>query len=195
MWAAWADRLAIPRLTFFGILGAAIARGEDHHAPMRLLCPDLDVRATMADAAMTDDGWIRGSDLYPDAIAGLRGLVTAGYRVGVVGNQPARSESMLRSLGVELELVASSETLGAAKPDPQFFLAVAGRLRLAPSAIAYVGDRVDNDIRPAAEVGMRTVFIRRGPWAWIQAGREHPLDADAAIDSLLELPEVLAALD
>lgn len=195
VWSAWADRLAIPRLTFMAILGAAIARGEDHHAPTRLLRPDVDIRATMADAATQDGGWIQASDLYPDAVAGLRGLVAAGYRVGVVGNQPARSEAMLRDLGVQIELIASSESLGAAKPDPGFFLAIADRLRLEPSSIAYVGDRVDNDVRPAASVGMRTVFIRRGPWAWIQAGPECPPDADVEIDSLLALPEVLATLD
>jgi FMN phosphatase YigB (HAD superfamily) len=28
--------------------------------------------------------------------------------------------------------------------------------------IAYVGDRLDNDLIPAKAAGMRTVFIRRG---------------------------------
>jgi len=195
LWSAWADRLGVPRLTFLGILGAGIARGEDHHAPFRLLRPDLDLHAAIADEAMSDDGWVKASDLYPDAIEGLRRLVEAGYRVGVVGNQPARSESMLASLGVDLELVASSESLGTAKPEPGFFLAIAERMRLLPRAIAYVGDRVDNDIVPAAAIGMRTVFIRRGPWAWIQAGRSAPAEADAVIESLLELPEALATLD
>jgi FMN phosphatase YigB (HAD superfamily) len=32
-----------------------------------------------------------------------------------------------------------------------------------PHEIAYVGDRLDNDLRPAAEAGLRPVFVRRGP--------------------------------
>jgi FMN phosphatase YigB (HAD superfamily) len=42
--------------------------------------------------------------------------------------------------------------------------------------ILYVGDRMDNDIRPTAEVGMKTALIRRGPrrvaWAGRQASAE-----------------------
>lgn len=67
-------------------------------------------------------------------------------------------------------------------------------LRLPPKAIAYVGDRIDNDVRPASAAGMVAVFIRRGPWGWIQAGRDRPPEADLVIDSLAELPEALRRL-
>jgi len=39
----------------------------------------------------------------------------------------------------------------------------------APTEIAYVGDRLDNDIPPALAAGMIAVFVRRGPWGWIDA--------------------------
>ena len=35
---------------------------------------------------------------------------------------------------------------------------------MAPEEIAYVGDRTDNDVLPAADAGMRPILIRRGPW-------------------------------
>ena len=105
-------------------------------------------------------------DLYPDAVAALEGLRRAGYRVGVAGNQPQAAEVLFRGLDVPLDLVASSETLGVEKPDPRFFAAVAERLALTPAEVAYVGDRLDNDVRPAAMAGMRAIFLRRGPWAW-----------------------------
>ena len=66
-------------------------------------------------------------------------------------------------------------------------------LRLPPDEIAYVGDRLDNDVRPAAAAGMAAIFIRRGAWGWIQAGRSNPPEAAASIESLSELPRVLAA--
>ena len=57
----------------------------------------------------------------------------------------------------------------------------------------YVGDRLDNDIRPAAAAGLRTALIRRGPWAVIQ---QHDPDAAAIpttrVDSLAELPGLLS---
>jgi FMN phosphatase YigB (HAD superfamily) len=67
-------------------------------------------------------------------------------------------------------------------------------LGLEPAEIAYVGDRVDNDVEPAARAGLRAIFIRRGPWAFIQAGRENPPAAASSIDSLDELPAALANL-
>jgi FMN phosphatase YigB (HAD superfamily) len=30
--------------------------------------------------------------------------------------------------------------------------------------LLYVGDRLDNDIRPAQAAGLATALIRRGPW-------------------------------
>ena len=62
--------------------------------------------------------------------------------------------------------------------------------------ILYVGDRLDNDIRPAADLGLRTALIRRGPWGIIQ--QDDP-DADRVptmrIDSLAELPGRIAAFN
>jgi FMN phosphatase YigB (HAD superfamily) len=53
--------------------------------------------------------------------------------------------------------------------------------------IAYVGDRVDNDVAPAIAAGMVGVHIRRGPWGHLQ---QPPPDA-IRIRSLGELPEAL----
>jgi FMN phosphatase YigB (HAD superfamily) len=49
-------------------------------------------------------------------------------------------------------------------------------------------------VRPAAAVGMTAVFVRRGPWAWIQAGRADPPEAAITVASLAELPGALARL-
>ena len=83
---------------------------------------------------------------------------------------------------------------GVHKPDPAFFERIARELDLRPAAIAYVGDRVDNDVRPARAAGMTAVFLRRGPWGWIQAGTVDPPEADLVIDSLTALPAALGAL-
>ena len=34
--------------------------------------------------------------------------------------------------------------------------------------LAYVGDRVDNDVLPAAAAGLVAVHVRRGPWGRLQ---------------------------
>jgi FMN phosphatase YigB (HAD superfamily) len=57
--------------------------------------------------------------------------------------------------------------------------------------IAYVGDRLDNDVMPARRAGMRTVLLRRGPWGYLHAERPEAALADAVTDSLASLPELL----
>jgi FMN phosphatase YigB (HAD superfamily) len=114
--------------------------------------------------------------------------------VGIAGNQSFRAERQLRAIGLPVDLVVSSETLAVVKPGPAFFLRLATVARVEPGACVYVGDRVDNDLVPAAEAGMRAVFIRRGPWGHIQADQPQAALAVARIESLSELPGVLRSL-
>ncbi|HYH92758.1 MAG TPA: HAD family hydrolase [Candidatus Saccharimonadales bacterium] len=194
-WSAWADALGVPRLTLFGVLGGVIARGGSHREPFELLRPDADIGAMLRDPATASlADFVQIGDFYPDAVPALQALVAAGYRVGIAGNQPSRTEAMLRDLDVELALIGSSATFGVAKPDPAFFERIVATLDLPAGDVAYVGDRLDNDVRPARAVGLVTVFIRRGPWAWLQAGRTDPPEADLVIDGLPELPAALSRL-
>ena len=42
---------------------------------------------------------------------------------------------------------------------------------------------------------MRAIFVRRGPWAWIQSPLDDPPEAALTVKSLAELPAALARLD
>ena len=159
---------------------------------MRLFRPEIDVVAESA--ALQDAGlsWhAAAEDLYPDALPCLLALAERGYRLGVAANQPAEVADVVRTLGVAFELVGMSAAWDLHKPDPAFFARIATELGLAPDAIAYVGDRVDNDVRPAAAAGMLAIFVRRGPWGWIQGAPEDPHEADLVVNSLAELPKRL----
>ena len=144
-------------------------------------------------AGVPDD--VRAEDLYPDAVPCLRALRDAGYRVGVVGNQPARAEAALRRArpaarprGVVGEPGASTSRIRA------FFARIADELGLPAGEIAYVGDRLDNDVRPAAAAGMAAIFIRRGPWALDPGAAGDPPEATPTIDEPDELPAALARI-
>lgn len=156
--------------------------------------PTLDIDAERRRRAATGELALLAEDFYPDAVPCLAALHRAGYVLGIVGNQPSGTEAVLRELDVPLAFVGSSEAWGLHKPDPAFFARIATELDLAPSHVAYVGDRLDNDIGPAAAAGMSAVFIRRGPWALIQAGPSDPPEAALTIDSLADLPAALAEL-
>jgi FMN phosphatase YigB (HAD superfamily) len=194
-WGDWADWLGVPRLTLFGVLGGVIARGGDHREVFPLLRPGIDLAAeARARRAAGRRPAVTSADLYPDALACLATLAAAGYAIGIAGNQPTDTEETLRALEVPLALVASSESWAVHKPDPAFFSRIVAELGLPAAEIAYVGDRVDNDIKPAAAAGMVAIFLRRGPWAYVQAGRTNPPEALATIESLEELPGVLDRL-
>ena len=157
-----ADALGIPRFTFMALAGAAIARGE---------LPD---RGGYRAAPFTE------ADLYPDALPCIRGLRAQGLTVGVVGNSSSANEAFIVP---HVDFVGSSQRWGVSKPEPAFFARIADELERAPGEIAYVGDRVDNDIAPALAFGMEAVHIKRGPW-----GHLHETPAGVRrIDSLLEL--------
>ena len=191
-WTAWADAMGVPRLTFMCVLGAVLARGEPFLEVFRLFEPGIDPAGIRGRMPREHEEWMLPADLYPDALPAIAAVRAAGYRVGVVGNQPPSAEGAFQRLELGLDLLASSASWGVMKPDPAFFDRIAHELALRPGEIAYVGDRVDNDVLPAVAAGMVAVWIRRGPWAWIQVGRGTPPEASIAIDSLLELPAALA---
>lgn len=180
-WSQRADEAGVTRLTLFGALGALIARGEDHRRVWELL------GVSAPDGPVT----IEASDLYPDVLPCLRRLRERGYRIGLAANQPAGAEGQLAGLGVPADLIASSARWGIEKPHPGFFARVCEEAGTTPSQIAYVGDRIDNDIVPAKHAGMVAVFIRRGPWGHVQAHLRGAELADARVDSLEALPAVL----
>jgi phosphoglycolate phosphatase-like HAD superfamily hydrolase len=181
LWPNVAERAGIPVFTLCGVLGALIECGEDHHsvwAALGVTRPDIRVA-------------IGQGDLYPDAFECVSAARRAGHTVGIVGNQSAEVEEVLRAAGLEADFIASSAAWGVAKPDPEFFARMIAEAKMPAAAILHVGDRLDNDILPARAVGMRTVHIRRGPWGYIHARQQQSRHADLKVESLSELARIL----
>jgi HAD superfamily hydrolase (TIGR01662 family) len=195
-YGTWAGWLGVPRHTFSAVFGAVIATGRDYRETFQFFRPGFRLdderrRRVEQGCAETFDA----GDLYPDAVPALAELKRLGYQVGVAGNQTARAHDILLSLGLPVDWIATSSRWGVEKPQAAFFERVASACACEPSEVAYVGDRLDNDILPAKAAGLRTVFIRRGPWGTWVAGRDGAGPADVRIDSLLELPEVVVHAD
>jgi HAD superfamily hydrolase (TIGR01549 family) len=185
----WAEIFGLPDFTLMAVLGGSITNGEKPEDWRRFF--ELIQQPEWQDNQPAFDrryGALRPSDLYPDALRSIEALTAAGYQVAITANQPARRTGELRALGVGLDVVAMSDELGVHKPDPAFF---ARTLELigSPDAgeVAYVGDRVDNDVRPAAEAGLRAIWIRRGPWGFLHDDTDRR--AHLVVRSLDELVE------
>ncbi len=86
-------------------------------------------------------------------------------------------------------MIASSSELGVAKPDPQIFEKVLALAGCTASQTVMIGDRLDNDIIPAKQYGMQTVWVRQGLAAY-QPKELAEGYADYVIDNLLELKEL-----
>ena len=168
IWSAWADELGIPRLTFMAALGAVIARGGDYRGVFDVFAlPDWRDHATAVEAR---HGGFTTADLYPDALPTIDAVRARGAGVAVIANQPAIRADQLSAMGIAPDVMAMSGALGIAKPDPAFFARALELLgNPSPADVAYVGDRVDNDVLPARRAGMRPVWLRRGPWGYIQS--------------------------
>jgi len=172
MWERAAAAAGVPVFTLMGVIGGLAATGRHHDEAW----PILGVEHPPSTWGM--------SDFYPDALGCLERLQADGFLVGTVGNTPQETEELMRPY---VQFVASAARWGIYKPALEFFERVSDELRLAPDKIAYVGDRVDNDVGPAIAAGMTGVHIRRGPW-----GHFHdPPAAAIRIHSLDELPEAV----
>ena len=186
LWASWAEELGVPPFTLYGVLGGLAARGEDHRRFLELVRPDLRWPYER------QGSWqLTEADLYPDALDCLRAVKAQGWTVVVGGNQPATFQRLVEQLDLPVDLVTSSGTVGAEKPDPAFFRGVAAAAGVRPEQCVHVGDRVDNDVVGARAGGMLPVHVVRGPWGVLHAGDPA---VDRQVRSLAELPALLGEL-
>ncbi|MBD3161645.1 MAG: HAD-IIIA family hydrolase [Candidatus Eisenbacteria bacterium] len=100
-------------------------------------------------------------ELLPGVLEAVRSL-SRRYRIAVVANQLREVIDALQSVGLgpHISLHAISEVVGLRKPDPDLYLWALERADCAPGEAVMIGDRVDNDIRPARTVGMWTILYQ-----------------------------------
>lgn len=133
--------------------------------------------------------WHLHDDTLPllDALPQRLGIITNAELVFQLGK--------IEAMGIadRFEHVIASGEVGHAKPDARIFHAAVSAFGVAPSAAAYVGDRLHTDAIGALDAGLLGVWIARN------GASDADLDLAAArgvpvIRSLLELPPLLAAL-
>ncbi|WP_433679967.1 HAD family hydrolase [Nocardia sp. CA-119907] len=194
-YGTWADWLGVPRHTFAAVFGAVIATGQDYRETFQVFRPGFDLtkeRQARADAGLPE--WYGEDDLYPDVRPALSRLRELGVWVGIVGNQTVRSGKILRSLDLPTDFIATSDDWGVEKPSAEFFAKVIEVAPCEADQIVYVGDRIDNDVAPAKKAGMRTAYVKRGPWGWIHRDKQEVADmSDWMIRDLTELPDIVVA--
>ena len=195
LWNGWAAYLGVSGSIFRSALDEIIERNQHHGAIFDYFKPGFDLEAARRERAASGDRDIfNASDLYPDSLPCLNSLRQLGYKVGIAGNQPRDAEMALRECGFDVDFIASSASWGCQKPSLEFFERLIEAANSPAFEIAYVGDRLDNDVLPAVKAGLTAVFVRRGPWGRVHAKRAEMVRAHVAVDALAEIPEALANL-
>ena len=133
---------------------------------------------------------------FDDCEETLRTLCDKGYQLGIIANQNPGAKDRLDAwgLGRYFSVIASSAELGISKPDKEIFRLALAMADCRPENAVMVGDRLDNDIRPAKELGMKTIQIRKGIAVFAKPSCEAEVP-DFTVDSLSEIISLFCILD
>lgn len=129
---------------------------------------------------------------FDDCAETLQALCDRGYQLGIIANQKPGAKDRLDTwgLGQYFSVIASSAELGVSKPYSEIFLQALAMADCRPENAVMVGDRLDNDIHPAKELGMKTIRIRKGLAIYMKPSCEAEIP-DYTVDSLSEIIRIL----
>jgi HAD superfamily hydrolase (TIGR01549 family) len=163
---------------------AALREASEEFAPRLItraiekLIDDLECRKLILAEARYDKEL---ESPYECAEQTLRTL-SSRYRIGVIANQPAGTEERLTKWGLTpfISICLSSTEVGLEKPDPAIFQLALSQSGCKPSQAVMIGDRLDNDIRPARLLGWKSIRIAQG-FARFQSPRDGLDEADLTL--------------
>lgn len=132
----------------------------------RLSRIDPDLWATANSQAWTTviDRWDNLFHQIPGAYASLNCLST--IPIALVANQPKHIVPILEELGFTAitQHIVLDALCGHAKPNPAIFLEAIERLKCPSYRCVMIGDDIDNDVIPARQLGMQSIWIEPYPY-------------------------------
>ena len=86
------------------------------------------------------------------------------YKIGVIANQALETAERLENFGIRkyFDLIIASAEEGVSKPDRRIFGIALERSSCKPENAVMIGDRIDNDIVPAKQLSMKTIWVKQG---------------------------------
>lgn len=119
-------------------------------------------------------------------------LLSSKYKIGIIANQAEGTASRLNKHGLMkfISLCYSSTEVGLSKPDILFFKKALEEASCKPEMAVMVGDRLDNDIKPANILNMWTIRILQGN-AKHQESTEDIYKPDFEINNIEDILNIL----
>jgi 8-oxo-dGTP diphosphatase/putative hydrolase of the HAD superfamily len=129
--------------------------------------------------------------LYPDTKNVLE-VLSQKYKLGIIANQNAGTQERINHWGIGkyFHVVAASAEEGCAKPDLKIFTIALDRADCMPGDAIMIGDRLDNDIVPAKQIGMGTIWIRQG-FAKYKSVSDEDEKPDYIVNTIKDILEIL----
>lgn len=129
--------------------------------------------------------------LYPDTKMILE-ILSKKYKLGVIANQVAGTKDRLDNWGIGkyFDVVVASAEADCSKPDLKIFNLALEQAGCKPNEAVMIGDRLDNDVVPAKQLGMKTVWVRQG-FAKYQSISNETEKPDFIIDSIGDILDIL----
>lgn len=132
---------------------------------------------------------------WPDSTPGLYALKKAVIIATLSNGNVRLLVDMAKHADLPWDTVFSSELFGSFKPDPKVYLGAVKHLSLEPKNCAMVAAHI-YDLRAAAGVGMRTIYIPRAGEEIPDAGeiksKAEGGEVDAVVGSFLDLAGLLS---
>lgn len=140
----------------------------------------------------TREHWLHpAGSAYDDVLPFLESL-PEDVAVGILANQEATVVDALTRDGVaaHVDVWGVSAIVGHEKPSPELFRWALAQAGTDPAHAVHVGNRLDTDVRPAAALGLGTVWVLRGE-APDRPTPEQLAEPDLAVPGLTGLADLL----
>ncbi len=132
--------------------------------PRRLIAQSFASHIPGETRRRATDQWLHlypGANLLVPGAVEVVDLLKQDYRLGIIANQPELALAELEKFGLrdKFDAIIISDMVGYHKPDIRIFEEAVKQIGADPSRSIMVGDRIDNDVRPAKLLGFRTVWL------------------------------------
>ncbi len=130
-----------------------------------------------------------------DEVPRIIPILSDDYSLGIISNNSSGSADLLtkNNLNKYFEIIYLSQNFGVKKPDPLIFNKALEFSCISKEYCVMVGDRLDIDIYPANQLGLKTIRTLNSIYRVQEPinKNEQPL---FAISSLSELPSILSSI-
>ena len=151
--------------------------------PIKVACSFYNVELPQWDNSL--------EKLYSDTKRVLK-IMSKKYKLGIIANQSLGTKERLDNWGIGkyFDIIVASAEAECAKPDLKIFNLALEQAGCKPNEAVMIGDRLDNDVVPAKQLGMKTVWVRQGFAKYLSVSNETE-QPDFIIGSIGDVLDIL----